>query len=133
MDNKDKMAFPVNEEITDRIDMGTKIYTGVTKLEFFACNAPNEIPGWFEHVAPEKNITPMPRWQDTPKVHHDYIKAWFMDNQELPEELHWFGVQYKKYEKEEREYRHADNGARYFQWRRYYAEQLLAELSKTQP
>jgi hypothetical protein len=36
MENKDQPAFPVNEEATDRIDEGIKIYTGITKREYFS-------------------------------------------------------------------------------------------------
>lgn len=39
MDNKNTPAFPVNEETTDRIDAGTKIYTGLSKREYFAAMA----------------------------------------------------------------------------------------------
>lgn len=42
-------AFPITEETTDRIDLGIKIYAGLTKREYFAAmamqgiiaNAPN--------------------------------------------------------------------------------------------
>ena len=36
MDNKDMPAMPISEEDTDRIDVGVKIYTGLTKREHFA-------------------------------------------------------------------------------------------------
>lgn len=39
MENKNQPAFPVNEEITDRVDAGTKIYTGLSKREYFAAMA----------------------------------------------------------------------------------------------
>ena len=127
MSDKFSPAFPaINSE-------NTFYEPGVTKLEFFACNAPNEIPGFFTHVSPDKNITPQPRWQDLFKEHQAVVKEWLSDRQQLPEELQWFGEQWRKHEEEDRAYRYADNAARYFQWRRYYAEQLLNELSKPQP
>lgn len=36
MKNSDKPAFPVDEETTDRLDEGVRIYTGLTKREYFA-------------------------------------------------------------------------------------------------
>lgn len=36
MENREQPAFPVNEEITDRIDNGAKIYSGLSKREYFA-------------------------------------------------------------------------------------------------
>ena len=43
MDNKDMPAMPISEEDTDRIDVGVKIYTGLTKLEDFTKAA---MQGW---------------------------------------------------------------------------------------
>ncbi len=39
MDNKDRPAYPITEETTDRIDAGINIYTGLTKREYFAAMA----------------------------------------------------------------------------------------------
>jgi hypothetical protein len=36
---KNLPAFPVSEEETDRIDEGVKIYSGLTKREYFAAKA----------------------------------------------------------------------------------------------
>ncbi len=36
MDNKDMPAMPISEDDGDRVDMGVKIYTGLTKREHFA-------------------------------------------------------------------------------------------------
>jgi hypothetical protein len=36
MINKDMPAMAISEEDTDRVDMGVKIYTGLTKREHFA-------------------------------------------------------------------------------------------------
>lgn len=135
-DNKNLPAFPISCGANE-----TGIYSlldarvgsdcvGVTKLEFFACNAPVDIPSWFTHVSPEKNVTPQPTWNTLPKDAQEHIKLWFSENTDLPEELQWFGEQWKKHEAEDLAFRKADWAAKYFQWRRYYAEQLLNELSK---
>ena len=39
MKNENQPAFPISEEQTDRIDVGVKIYTGLTKREYFAAKA----------------------------------------------------------------------------------------------
>lgn len=39
LDNKNSPAFPVTEEESDRLDEGVKIYTGLTKREYFAAKA----------------------------------------------------------------------------------------------
>ncbi len=36
MNNADMPAMPISEEDTDRIDVGVKIYTGLSKREHFA-------------------------------------------------------------------------------------------------
>jgi hypothetical protein len=134
MDNKNTPAFPVLElkQLGDKMLLDCT-GAGVTKLEFFACNAPNEIPSWFVHTPPEMKVTAAPRWEVLPKEQQEAIKHWFMGEKELPEELKWYSEAYKKHETEDRAFRLADQQARYFQWRVYYAEQLLAHLSTTQP
>ena len=39
MENKDRPAFPITEEQTDRIEEGVDIYYGLTKREYFAAAA----------------------------------------------------------------------------------------------
>ena len=39
MDKANKPAYPIDEETTDRIDSGIKIYTGLTKREYAAIKA----------------------------------------------------------------------------------------------
>lgn len=135
IENKDTPAFPVTEETTDRIDAGTKIYTGVSKLEFFACNAPVDIPGWFTHVAPEKKLSRRFTLQD---INNDedrkVVRDWQLDAiYDLPEHLQWYSDRVNLINTEQSKYEQMNGAARYFQWRRYYAEQLLTELSKPQP
>lgn len=133
MENKDQPAFPVNEEITDRIDAGAKIYIGVSKLEFFACNAPCDIPWWFEHVPPVKNLSKRFGLEDiNNEEDRKVVKDWEYDPiYDLPDHLQWYSDRIALINKENKVYEHENNAARYFQWRRFYAEQLLAELSKS--
>jgi hypothetical protein len=57
---KNLPAFPVSEEETDRIDEGVKIYSGLTKREYFAAKAMQGIMG--------NNVT-----EPTQQVHFDNI------------------------------------------------------------
>jgi hypothetical protein len=36
MENSNEPAYPISEEMTDRIDSGITIYTGLTKREYFS-------------------------------------------------------------------------------------------------
>jgi hypothetical protein len=134
MENKyDAPAFPMEKQVfmQGRLQIEIPPAPGLSKLEFLACNAPADIPGWFIHTPPDIDVTPRPLWYTIePKADQDYVKAWLEDGQELPDRLEWFGEQYKKHEKEDALFRAANLEAKYFQWRRYYAEQLLKELEK---
>lgn len=108
---------------------------GLTKLEFFACNAPNEIPGWFTYIKPEKNIAEAPNFNDIEnKEDRELCRQWLHDPIfDLPEYLQWFADKSNDAANQYSEWIKKDNAARYFQWRRYYAEQLLLTLSTPQP
>lgn len=119
-------AFPVPADTISR--------EGVTKLEFFACNAPADIPSWFVHTPPER-LVENPIWQTIANEDdRKHFINWLKDNEyDLPDHLKHYSETYNKHQEEGDEWRKKDWAARYFQWRRYYAEQLLAELSKPQP
>lgn len=135
IENKNQPAFPVTEETTDRIDAGMRIYSGVSKLEFFACNAPVDIPGWFEHISPEKPEIKAPDFEDIQDAEdRKTVRSWVSDPCfDLPEQLKWFSDKTTEANSVYYQWLQKDKAARYFQWRRYYAEQLLTELSKPQP
>lgn len=103
-----------------------------SKLEFFACNAPTDIPSWFEHTPPEKNVSKKPRQDDIENEEdRKIIKCWQVDPcYDLPDHLKWYSDKLDKAWEEESAYERKNTEARYFQWRRYYAEQLLLTLSK---
>lgn len=139
IDNKNLPAYPqpiaeCNGGITDTLDYDRNS-SGISKLEFFACNAPVDIPNWFEHVAPERDISEMYNADDiTIEEDRKEVKAWLHDPiYDLPEHLKWFSDRIEEISHERAAYEVKNNAARYFQWRRFYAEQLLAELSKPQP
>lgn len=129
-ENKNTPAFPIIEYGAP----GESASLGVTKLEFFACNAPVDIPSWFVHMAPEKITCQEPSYDEIEsKEDKETCRGWRMDPcYDLPDHLKWFQDRTEQASTAYSENIRKDNEARYFQWRRYYAEQLLSELSKPQ-
>jgi len=133
MENKDMPAFPMERQIfmkgSEQVEIPAA--SGISKLEFIACNAPADIPGWFKHTPPNMEIAPQPLWYTVePLSDQEFIKQWLDDGQELPARLKWFSDQYESHSRDYTAFHDANNVAKYFQWRRYYAEQLLKELEK---
>lgn len=128
MIDKHEPAFPaVNNE--------SAFYApGLTKLEYFACNAPKEIPSWFVHVSPDKLTCQQPSFDDIENVDDRQLcRSWLMDSCfDLPDHLKWFQDKTEQASANYSENVRKDNEARYFQWRRFYAEQLLSTLSTPQ-
>jgi hypothetical protein len=109
-------------------------WPGVTKLEFLACNAPCQIPDWFKHISPDMEVTPRPSCENMTDEEMQLIHFWHNCNdplgERLPEHLKWYAVQYTLHAHELAQYNELDRKEKYFQWRRFYAKQLLAELEK---
>jgi hypothetical protein len=139
MDNKNQPAFPIpcvidETGIHTTIDSKDGAYlAGVTKLEFFACNAPVDIPNWFVHVKPENKTGKNPNYDDIKiEEDRDLARQWVMDQCfDLPEHLQWFSDAITKNANDYSDFIKEDLSARYFQWRRFYAEQLLSQLSNS--
>jgi len=135
MDNKNQPAFPDTRRAAAQSfsnQTPEDLPTGLTKLEFFACNAPVDIPGWFKHTPPKLEEVKAPNASSIVNEEHrkqaiDWVRDPIYD---LPQELDWFQKQYEMYWESKRLSAIADEQAKYFQWRRFYAEQLLSELSK---
>jgi hypothetical protein len=131
MNIKDRSAFPVlDSDYKCGMAVLTCVDPGISALEFIACNAPDQIPAWFVHTSPDLAVTPQPEWHTLPKPDQDNIKLWLQDGEDLPTHLKWYSEQFNRHIEEDKAFKLADMQARYFQWRRFYAEQLLAELSK---
>jgi hypothetical protein len=103
----------------------------VTRLEFFASQAPEEIPNWFNHEPPartHKNCE-----DDINKlcdVHQKEVRDWQRDPCfDLSEELHWLQVKIEKYWDDESEWKDKNIQERYFQWRIFYATQMCLKLN----
>lgn len=111
----------------------TRPMAGLTKREYFAAVAPNDIPEWFEHVEPERPDVKFPNIDDVEDVNDWKILdkwIWSVKKFALPDHLAWFGEQWAEAHKKRKEWEKADAAARYFQWRKYYADMMIAELSK---
>lgn len=138
MDNKNLPAFPVecsyreNGEIKG-VQTGdtTGFETGLTKREYFAATAPDNIPYWFVHT-PVAETPQTPNWADIEnKEDKMACRDWVREGTYgLPDHLKWFSDQFEKAVKDRKAAELKNEEARYFQWRKYYAEQMLAELNK---
>lgn len=137
MENKLLSAYPVPYQA--RTD-------GLTKKEYFAAHAPDEIPGWFKPVLPER---PKPvdsprqaflyhqneKWKELYSKYYDEENCVFADEQfgkkiEIPSELVLAVMEVEKKWNEwrglEDEYHEICKIERFFQWRIFYAEKMAS-------
>lgn len=112
---------------------GEKANEGMSMREYFAAHAPEEIPSWFTHVPPKKDIPEAAEWD---KIENEEDKQlcqdWVFDGIfDLPEHLQWFSDTFKNHNEALIQWNKTNEGARYFQWRSFYADALIAELEKS--
>lgn len=142
MDNKNRPVYPCimqkvgeNEYRAARPGDST-LYQfpmeGLTKRELFALNAPDTIPEWFEHKEIEIKVASLPNWYDIKdEKDRNMCKDWVNDPCfELPEHLKWFSDAFDKRSDDMNRSLKIIQEAKYFQWRKYYADALLTELEK---
>ncbi len=111
--------------------------SNLTVRDYFAAEAPAEIPGWFKHKPAAVNVPAMPDWRELPKDHQIVAQDWLHDSCfdlggeipalvsfQQPAEAHW---------KAKAEARLRDEQERYIQWRYHYASMMLAERKRTAP
>lgn len=108
--------------------------TGLGLLEYFAAHAPAEIPVWFEGVAPDFEGEEDPRGSEAYEALSDVdiseISNWLQDDfLDLPAHLSWFENQLIQHRQDCKDHAKDCQIERYFQWRKYYAEQMLEVLS----
>lgn len=129
MNNAHQPAFGFVDNRSNSYE-DNEVHYGLTKREYFAANAGSP-PDWFEHTKEEKNITKIPDYRDIEdKEHRNICEIWLRDGCfDLPEELQWFSDAYEKRNKEEIAYRNRDTISRYFQWKTYYADNILKQLA----
>lgn len=103
---------------------------GITLFYYYAGKAPDNIPEWFVHTPPEKPKTARPYWNEVEdKNDRAILRDWLNDGSyDLPEHLQWFQKQQDQWWQENQQYIREDKKARYFQWRAYYANNLINTL-----
>lgn len=97
----------------------------MNRIDYFAAHAPGKIPDWFKHQ--ESTRPNEVTWlQLTTPEDQETARAWMCDDSwDLPEHLKWFQEAYIKYLEEKRLWERQNNESRFFQWRQYYAEQMV--------
>lgn len=105
---------------------------GLTKREIFTNSAPTEIPEWFPYKPVTKEIKPRPDWTTIENEEDSQIcKSWIHDPCfDLPEHLKWFQDGFDKYFDESSALELQNKIQKYFQWRTFYADNLIKELNK---
>lgn len=108
-----------------------EVHYGLTKREYFAGNAP-EVPEWFNHSEPVKDYPPMPNWRDIKDIEDKNLcESWIHDGCfDLPDHLQWFSDRVNKHVEARENWGLLNAQERYFQWRTFYADRLLTQLSK---
>ena len=99
-------------------------HPGLSVREYFACRAPSEIPGWFEHVPPVKTHGPRPECSrergfepgsDEDRAERARVNAEYDALRPIIE--HW-GAAHAAWERR-------DRMSRLVQWRWAYADAML--------
>jgi len=122
---------------------------GLTKREYFAVNAPNEIPEWFIHSFDKEPGRPTPigfqfgKYSNHPQKDlfcqywNDEADMWEDKNGEVPEslktELAIHFQLWNKYNEDVRAWELNNKIVRYFQWQTFYADQLINALNAPTP
>lgn len=122
-------AFP--GEKNERFGQANDCNEGMTLRDYFAVRAPVNIPYWFKHRRPEATYPPMPDVKELDEAHRKTAEDWIEDPAfDLPEEIFFFGEKVTAHRAGHAEWLDTDRDARYFQWRFYYADSMLAEREK---
>lgn len=101
-------------------------------LKFFAAHAPTDIPEWFKHIEPPKDkVPPAPDANVLPERPRQSFVSWRQDpcyelgaSSSFPELADFEKAQNKHWEAI-KEWRSKNQAARYFQWRWFYAGQMV--------
>lgn len=135
--------FPDTQAFPGETDRG--FHKGMDLQSFFAVNAPTEIPDWFKHTFTKKpNKRPYLHQTFGKNSEHEHKNfflefynteddVWFVDDNKIPVGLkqavedHVAGLESDIKEIEKWEYE--NQVARYFQWRVFYANNLINELN----
>lgn len=112
----------------------TGFQIGMTKLEYAAIHAPEEIPSWFKHKEPDEKFPPHPN--DVVKLEHQTEKHLYNIRNWLHDGCYDLDPEYKYIEEAQTAHMEAKNAwskenniQRYFQWKIFFAETLLKTLT----
>lgn len=112
----------------------TGFQIGMTKLEYAAIHAPEEIPRWFKHKEPYSKSIRHPK--DCIKPEHMKEPHLYKINNWLNDGCYDLDPEYDYIEEASRAYMEAKDSwskentlQRYFQWKIFYAETLLKTLT----
>ncbi len=129
MSNKNNIqAFPLFAYV-DKDDHSYE--SGLSKREYFAAHAP-EIPEWFTGKSLDKPKEPK-HWEEMPDGSPDkrILMNWHRDPcYDLPDHLKYYQEAWEGHSVMMGEWDRMNVQLRYFQWRVYYADNMLAELEK---
>ena len=116
--------------------------SSLTSFEFFAANAPDEIPDWFVHTPPDIKIPPVPYWDTLPQhlqqqakffldegeffTDDDHAEAWERLSDADHTRLEAFAGAVRLSRDTRKRFNYENSVARYFQWRVFFAEKLFA-------
>jgi len=111
---------------------------GATLLDYFAARAPLDIPSCYEHKPPERNYPDRPTWQDwfkgNPLVTEEdrnILRAYVSDGCfDLPPHLTGFAKDLETYRANTVAWDCSNKKARFFQWRWFYAMEMLCLRAK---
>ncbi len=101
----------------------------ISRFDFFAANAPNEIPFWFEYKEPNAPQRPKSFDElglDEEGADYSIVREWYQGEQyiTLPDHLKFFGESWQKYWDEKVAYDLRQKINAYFAWRIYYADRM---------
>src|SRR5215831_12255217 len=105
---------------------------GLSKEEWFAAHAPEEIPEWFKHIECDKPVRPTDWYSISNNPNHPFfhyafeLKEWHHGGGEydLPPSLYQYQNDWTEYWKQMQKWEIVNKMQRYFQWRKYYAVQM---------
>lgn len=131
--NANESAFPWTAKYP--LGPNDNLQEGLTKRELFASNAPQNVPLWFQHTAPILRKLPKPKiWSDysDKDPFKEDMRKWHTEERfvDLPEEVAFYQKEWEAYEKSENHWNFLNHQERFFQWRLFYADEMLRKLDK---
>lgn len=102
----------------------------MNRKDYFAAHAPDVIPDWFRHDQPPTTKQPTGWMNLQMEDDKEMAKNWVSDPiYDLPEHLQWFQREHEAYWVEKKKWEIDNQSARFFQWRKYYAEMMVETIN----